>query len=114
MTIQINTDNNIVTNSAHNEWLKETIESSLMRFKERITRIEVHLSDENAGKEGKDDKKCLIEARPEGLQPLAVTCKAETVDQAVLDALTKMESSLTSLFGRKDERVNVKMDLQNE
>ncbi|MEO6901859.1 MAG: HPF/RaiA family ribosome-associated protein [Bacteroidia bacterium] len=110
MKIQINSDKNIACDIAHNQWLKETIQSSLLQFKEKITRIEVHLSDENAGKAGKDDKRCMIEARPEGLQPLAVTGNSETIDQAVLDALTKMENALTSLYGRKDERV--KMDLQ--
>jgi hypothetical protein len=107
MKIQINTDKNIDGNIAHNDWLKKTIETSLMRFKEKITRIEVHLSDENASKERKKDKKCMIEARPEGLQPVAVTSQAATIDQAVMDALSKMQNLLTSLLDRKDERLKV-------
>ena len=36
------------------------------RFSAHITRVEVHLGDENAGKRGSDDKRCMMEARLEG------------------------------------------------
>jgi hypothetical protein len=103
MEIQINTDKNIVTNVAHNNWLHKTIETALLRYKDKITRIELHLSDENAGKNGPEDKKCLLEARPVGIQPVVVTSLSETIDQAVLDALDKMDHLLKSLFERKNE-----------
>jgi hypothetical protein len=43
-----------------------------------ITRIEVHLSDENGKKEGHNDIQCILEARIEGRDPIAVRCDADT------------------------------------
>lgn len=46
MKIQINTDNHISGTREKTDPIIETISISLKRFSERITRIEVHLSDE--------------------------------------------------------------------
>lgn len=104
MKIQINTDKNIKAGSAHSTWLSKTIETALMQYKSRISRIELHLSDENAGKTGPEDKRCLLEARPEGRPPVVVTSRAATADQAVLIALDKMDHALKSLFDRHGHR----------
>ena len=62
MLIQINTDKNIEGHSRMNEFFSEEIKKELARFDDKITRIEVHLGDENGDKFGKHDKKCMIEA----------------------------------------------------
>jgi len=72
MIIQINTDSNIEGNSELAQQLKALLENSLERFGDKITRVEVHLSDDNSNKKfGKNDKRCLLEARLAGLQPLS-------------------------------------------
>lgn len=100
MQIQLNTDNNIEGSARMSAYLTETLEESLSRYGEQITRVEIHLSDENAHKEGSDDKRCLLEARLKGLQPVVVSHKAENVDLAVSGAIDKLVKSLESTIGK--------------
>jgi len=102
MHIQVNTDNHIEGREALVARVEAAVASSLDRFSERITRLEVHLSDENGGKKGQNDKRCLIEARIEGRQPTAVTCQAGTLEQAVAGATDKLKHSLESTLERQD------------
>ena len=100
MLIQINTDKNIEGGEALSMQVEASIEATLGRFREQLTRIEVHLSDENGQKSGSEDKKCVMEARPAGMQPLAVTHKAGSVDLAIDGAADKLERLLDSTFRR--------------
>ena len=100
MTIQINTDNNISVHEAFKAQLDDLLAEKLSRFSEHITRLELHLSDENGSKEGINDKKCLLEARLEGKQPIVVTQVANNYEQAVHGAIDKLKSSLTTTLGR--------------
>ena len=75
-------------------------EEELSRFSHQITRVEVHLSDENSDKEGLNDKRCMIEARLEGIKPIAVTNHANTHEQAVAGAVEKLKTSLDTILGR--------------
>jgi len=105
MQIQVNTDGNIEGNEALATQVSSTVESALSRFSEQITRVEVHLSDENSGKKGgNEDMRCVLEARLEGRQPVAVTHQAETVDRAVDGAADKLTSLLESTLGRLRDR----------
>lgn len=103
MNIQLNTD-------AHTEGTEELtarvnaiIELALERFSKQVTRVEVHLSDENGGKSGQRDQRCMLEARLEGLQPVAVTEHAATQAQAVQGAAQKLARLLDSTLGRLNE-----------
>jgi ribosome-associated translation inhibitor RaiA len=100
MTIQINTDKNIEGSERCNDYFTSMIEEELSRFDDRITRIEVHLSDENGSKEGQADKRCLLEARLEGRQPIAVSNMADNHAQAVNGAIEKLKSSLETIIGK--------------
>ncbi|MGI8967338.1 MAG: hypothetical protein ACR2H1_14820, partial [Limisphaerales bacterium] len=79
MKIQINTDNNIEGSDELTQQTQAVVESALERFAQQITRVEVHLSDENSHKGG-IDKRCVMEARLEGMQPVAVTDQAEHME----------------------------------
>jgi hypothetical protein len=100
MTVQVNTDKHIEGSERLTNFIKEELNGSLERFSSKITRIEVHLSDENAGKFGNDDKRCLLEARIEGLQPVAVTNFDATINNAIVGAIEKLTSALTTVFGK--------------
>ena len=82
------------------EWVSATLQGELKRFDDFLTRIEVHLSDDNAHKSGADDKRCQIELRPKGHQPLSVTHKAASLEQAVNGAAEKAYNALEHLMGR--------------
>ncbi len=100
MTIQLNTDKNLSVHEAFGTKLDDLLSEELSRFSEHITRLEVHLSDENGNKNGINDKRCLLEARLEGRQPMAVTALANTYELAVNSAIDKLKASLDSKLGR--------------
>ncbi len=102
MQIQINTDRNIEVHEAMAAQLRSTVEAALNSFSGHITRVEMHLSDENAGKSGQNDKHCLLEARIEGRKPIAVTHEAASLDQAVDGAAGKLARSIESALGRAE------------
>ena len=105
MIIQINTDSNVEPDSELTEKIDADLTDSLERFGDQITRVEVHLSDENSEKKtGTQDKRCLIEARIAGLQPLAVSDEAGTLEQAVDGAIEKLVNSIESTVGKRDDQ----------
>lgn len=103
MKIQLNTDVHIDGNEALAAQVSATVEQALDRFSEHITRVEVHLADENGGKNGQKDQRCMLEARLEGRQPVAVTEHAATLEQAVQGAAQKLAHLLDSTLGRLHE-----------
>ncbi len=100
MKIQFNTDVHIDGTEALAAQVSTTVEQALERFSAHITRVEVHLSDENGRKRGQEDQRCMLEARLEGRQPVAVTEHAATLDQAVHGAAQKLAHLLDSMLGR--------------
>ncbi len=105
MQIQINTDGNIEGDAELVQKIKTVVRNSLDRFSEQVTRVEVHLSDQNSDKRsGTEDMRCLLEARLAGLQPTSVSDQAATLEQAVDGAVEKLTRSLDSTLGRKGRR----------
>ena len=100
MQIQVNTDNNIEGREKLAAWIRGTVETALSRESEHITRVEVHLTDENGDKSGQNDKCCVMEARLEGRQPIAVTDRSDTLEQAVNGATGKLTRLIESTLGR--------------
>lgn len=100
MKIQFNTDRTIIGNERNEDFFSEQITIELERFRTRITRIEAHISDENGKKDGINTIRCLIEARLEGRQPIAVSDQADTTEQAISGAIDKLKTALETLFGR--------------
>ena len=99
MKIQVNTDHNIEGHEALAAHVSGLVASALGRTSEHITRVEVHLSDESAGKSGPDGKRCAMEARLHSRPPIAVSHQAATVHQAVNGAAEKLTRSIDSTLG---------------
>lgn len=115
MKIQINTDHSIEGSEALEQSVEADVRSALERYEDRLTRVEVYLSDtDGEKKDGGHDKQCLLEARPAGMQPVVVTGSADSVEQACHDATHKMLSLLESTFGRIDGRDEHATIRQNE
>jgi ribosome-associated translation inhibitor RaiA len=111
MQIQINTDRNIEGREALAAQVSSVVESALSRNSDHITRVEVHLSDENSDKKGgNDNMRCVMEARLEGRQPIAVTHQAATLDQAVDGAAHKLTRLIESTLGRLRDQRNHRTD----
>ncbi len=104
MLIQVNTDATIKGKEKLVDEVKDAVTNALTHFSERISRVEVHLADEDGRKHGEDDVRCMMEARVEGRQPTAVTHHASSLDEAVDGAAEKLRRSLESALGRAEDR----------
>lgn len=103
MQIQFNTDKNVILSEEQIVSSTSLISEELSRFSPQITRLEIHLSDEDGNKEGFNDKRCMVEARLSGMKPIAVTEHANTPEQAIWGAIDKLKTSLESLTGRLND-----------
>ena len=105
MQVLVSTDHNIEGREALPDRIRDVVERALTRVKDRITRVNVHLTDENSDKKvGGLEMRCVMEARLEGRPPVAVTDHAATVDQAVSGATHKLIHSIERLFGRLHDK----------
>lgn len=104
MLIQVNTDRNITGGDALAKWVETAVDKTLQRFKDHITRVEAHISDENSQKGGADDKRCVLEARVAGIKPITVRHEAPNVQLAVDGALEQLKRALDSTLGRINQR----------
>lgn len=102
MQVQVNTSNGISNKDALERWADEYLNENLSRFRQEITGIEVFMSDENKEKRGAKEKRCTMEARLNGHEPLAVTHYGETQDLAFRGAGEKLQRLLEHTLGRLD------------
>lgn len=103
MQVQVNTDRHIEPGQELIQDIEKTVTASLQRFAERVTRIEIHLSDVNAEKGGRDIR-CVMEARAAGLDPLAVDALAQDIQRAVRGATGKLKRALDTQLGKQKNR----------
>ena len=100
MQIQVNTDDHVHGREDVTRAVTREVEHALHRFAARLQRVEVHLGDVNAAKHGADDKRCMMEARPSGHPPVAVTHQAESLQLAISGAARKLQQRLETVLGR--------------
>ncbi|MFJ7883667.1 HPF/RaiA family ribosome-associated protein [Pseudomonas sp. NPDC096917] len=100
MQTEVFSDKNIAVDVRTQNWVTATVEVTLERHLLDLTRVIVHVTDENGGKSGPKDKLCKMEARPKGHQPILVSHKANELTLAVEGAATKLEHALEHLFGK--------------
>ena len=110
MQVQLNTDHHLVGSEDLARRLDDEVQSALARFRERITRVEMHLNDLNGAKSGAD-KRCQIEARVAGRPPLSVEHTADTVRLAIDGALDKLVRTLDRTFGKLEADRHRKVDV---
>lgn len=101
MQIQINTTNEVEGRAALLSHAEDQVRQRLSRFESRLTRIEMHLGDENGARSTAGDKRCVLEARPTGLAPVTVTDHGDTLEAAMAGALKKMANTLETTFGKR-------------
>ncbi|HLL59709.1 MAG TPA: GPW/gp25 family protein [Allosphingosinicella sp.] len=104
MFIQINTDNQIPSDAGRDAQIEEQVRQRLARFEERITDVEIHVSDVNGPRGGAADLRCTLEARVNGVPPVAVSDNGATVDRAILGAAKKAARALDHQLGKLSDR----------
>ncbi|MEO1920942.1 MAG: HPF/RaiA family ribosome-associated protein [Sphingomonadaceae bacterium] len=102
MQVQFNSDSSVMGTENVAERIEAAVREKLARFAERLTRIEIHVRDENGAKGGADDKACTIEARPAGGRAIGVTEHAARVDDAARKAAATLAQRLDRHFGKSD------------
>jgi ribosome-associated translation inhibitor RaiA len=100
MVIQFDIAHSINANDTFRAPFIEMLKERLDRFDKNISRLEVHLSDENGHKNGVNDKRCLLEAHIAGVPHIVATNHGNSYEQAVDGAIDKLIASLHSIHGR--------------
>jgi ribosome-associated translation inhibitor RaiA len=103
MQIQVNTDHSTDGRERVAEYVRTVVEAAVNHHSTQITRIEVHLADENGAKAGNDDKRCTMEARVQKRPPIAVTHRANTLNEAIGGAAGKLKRSIEHELARQHE-----------
>lgn len=104
MQVQIHTDDKIQGGDSLARWLQQECVARLERFRDHVTRVEVFLTDVDAGKSGANDKRCVIEARPAGRPSMAVNAEADKLADAFTLAIDKLLRALDNDLGRVRDR----------
>lgn len=105
MQINIQSDTSVEKSDALNRHVQSVVEAALKRFSGQVTRVEVHLSDQNAHKSEDGESRCMLEARLAGLEPIAVTEHAATLHQAIGGAAEKLKRATDSALGKLQSHV---------
>jgi len=100
MQVQLNTDNRVQGAESLAAWAEKELKDRLARYRDQVSRIEVHLSDVNGERVGGDEKRCLLEARLTGRAPVAVSHSAPKVAEALYGAAEKLVRALDSALGK--------------
>lgn len=103
MFVQIHTDRQIDSGGERAAGVEDRVRERLGRFEDRLTHVEIHVTDTNGGK-GAPGLRATLEARVNGLDPVAVTEAGATVDRAVLGAANKAARALDHKLGRLTDR----------
>ena len=101
MIIQFDTAHNLHASDAFKAPFIAILNDKLERFAKDISRLEVHLSDENGHKEGVNDKRCLLEAHMDRLPHIVATNHADSYEQSVDGAVEKLLASLRVIHERR-------------
>lgn len=97
MQIQIRWSD-VESSDALGKHINEQIKHALRHLEGRFTAVNVHIHDENAGKHGGNDKRCVIEARPAGYDPLSVESNGDDFYITVNAAARKLQAAAESFI----------------
>ncbi|MEM1166768.1 MAG: HPF/RaiA family ribosome-associated protein [Planctomycetota bacterium] len=101
MQLLVNTGQ-VSSSDALDAHIRTKLTRALGHLGERLTRVEVHLRDENQlHRHSSDDKRVTIEARPRGMRPITVEAIGGDFFQVAGVASGKLGRALERRFGRR-------------
>ena len=104
MNIKVSTDNNIVGGEKFSAYISGVITETFGRMRAQISHVGVHFTDQNSSKVGYNDKRCVVEFHLKGKSTTAVTCIANSIDEALIGALEKAIHSIEHKMGKLEHR----------
>lgn len=102
MQVQVNTSNGIENKDSLERWAGEFLNEALERYRQDIVRIEVQLRDESCTRNGPQDKRCMLEARIAGHDPVTATHHAPSQNEAIRGAAQRLQRVLEHTLGKLD------------
>lgn len=101
MDIHTSTDNTIHGDMRVTEIAELAVQNDLGHMSDWLSRVDVHLKDQNGAKKGPANIRCTMEARPRGLSPLAAHADAPDIQAALKGAAVKLRGRLTALQDKR-------------
>lgn len=83
--------------------VETAVQKAIGHNAEKVTRVEVHLHDDNAAKSGVD-KRCVMEARISGMDPLTVDHMGTDLYQAITETAGKLGRAVSKKLEKRDAR----------
>jgi hypothetical protein len=108
MLIEVRTDASIAGGEALSDQVKGAVRAALHRYGDRVRRIDVHLSDAAGNKTSHDNKRCSIEARRDGCEPILVAQQDSSMDKAIHGAVHKLKTAIDGAFGKEAALVQLR------
>lgn len=101
MQILINTDRHTTRSEELVTRIEAIAQKELKHQAAHLTRVEYHLSDVNSEtRSGATDKRCLIEGRIAGRDPVTAEHRGEDIQQAVLEATRQLARGLDRVISK--------------
>ena len=106
MQVQVHAGDNVQGGESLAQWAQDEVQNKLSRFREHVTRVEVYLTDVDALRNGGKGKRCVMETRATGRQPLAVNAEGEKIAEAFNAALDKLHRALETDIAKMRDKGN--------
>jgi ribosome-associated translation inhibitor RaiA len=104
MLVQVNFGD-VKHSQAIESWAEERVRAQLGHLTEKLTRVEIHLRDDNsASKSSPDDKRCVMEGRIAGRRPLAVDHAGADLYKVIDQAAGKLSRAVKNDLERSSAR----------
>ncbi|MGH8210317.1 MAG: HPF/RaiA family ribosome-associated protein [Steroidobacteraceae bacterium] len=103
MQIRVDTDDHIDGSQELAIRVERVVEGSLDRFRDRLTRVEIHLS-RLSRQAGERYMCCRMEAQSGNLKPIAVSHEAPMLTEAIHAASAKLERAVHAALGRVEPK----------
>ncbi len=95
---------NLQTSAAIEAWVRRKLVGVFRRYGAKMTAIEVHFEDVNGTKRGDNDARCVMEARVNGREPVAIRARADDLYAAIDAAARKLDAAICRAVERIDTR----------
>jgi hypothetical protein len=100
MKVHVHTDRNLVIDAELEARIASNAAAALAKFGPRIIRVDLHLTDQSAGRKAGPHVRCRAEAHPSGLPPVTVTHDAPDAKAALDGAVADLVSALGQTLSR--------------
>jgi ribosome-associated translation inhibitor RaiA len=105
MQIHLHSDSHSDGSQAMTEHVEDVVNGALGRFGERVTRVEVHLSDaDGPTSSGAGSVHCALQAHVTGHETLFVTERADNAHRAIDAGVRKLKRAVGASIARQDPR----------